>query len=168
MAKKHTYVIFDASKDMQAYAFMKGWNALPNIDFQFDNAHDIGSMTSRASNEAYVKSELRKRFAETAQVVVLIGESTRYLYEYVKWEIEVAQSLNLPIIAVYRNESRSIDTTLCPPVLRGYNAVHIPFKLAIIKYALDNFPYEYRRSYSSWKTGERSYDNSVYQTLGLN
>jgi hypothetical protein len=168
MAKKHTYVIFDASKDMWAYAHMKGWNALPNINFEFDNAHDIGTMTSRASNEAYVKGELRKRFQSTSQVVVIIGESTRYLYEYVRWEIEVAQSLNLPVIAVYLNLSRSIDTDLCPPILRGKNAVHIPYKLAIIKYALDAFPSEYRSGVAGWGTGDRSYSNSVYQSLGLN
>jgi hypothetical protein len=168
MAKKHTYIIFDGDNDKWAYARMKGWSALPNIDFEFDNAHDIGSMTSRATNETYVKSELKKRFAQTKQVVVIIGESTKNLYRYVRWEIDVAQELDLPIIAVYLNGSRLIDNSVCPPILRDANAVHIPYKLAIIKYALDNFPADYKKNSASWGNSNRLYTNSVYQELGLN
>lgn len=33
-----TYIIFDGDKDRWAYAFMKGWKALKNIDFDFRDA----------------------------------------------------------------------------------------------------------------------------------
>ncbi len=36
-----TYIIFDGDKDRWAYARMKVWKALENIDFDFRDAHDL-------------------------------------------------------------------------------------------------------------------------------
>jgi len=36
-----TYIIFDGDKDYWAYARMKGWNSLDNVDFDFRDAHDL-------------------------------------------------------------------------------------------------------------------------------
>ena len=63
-----TYAIFDGDKDKYSYAFMKGWNVNNRIAFDFRDAHDIGSMTGTAQNEAYVKLELRKRMKASGQV----------------------------------------------------------------------------------------------------
>src|SRR5687767_12370022 len=53
-----TYVIFDGDKDRYAFAFMRGWKVNDRVEFDFRDAHDIGAMTARASDENYVKSEL--------------------------------------------------------------------------------------------------------------
>jgi hypothetical protein len=63
-----TYVIFDGDKDRYAHAFMRGWKVNDRVEFDFRDAHDIGTMTSRAQDEAYVKSELRKRMKAASQV----------------------------------------------------------------------------------------------------
>jgi len=42
------YVVFDGDEDKYAYAFMKGWKANNNVDFDFEDAHDLDSMTARA------------------------------------------------------------------------------------------------------------------------
>ena len=39
--RNKTYVIFDADNDYWAYARMKGWKTLRNIDFNFHDAHDL-------------------------------------------------------------------------------------------------------------------------------
>ncbi len=49
--RNKTYVIFDADNDRWAYAFMKGWKSNANMDFNFHDAHDIGPITDRASDE---------------------------------------------------------------------------------------------------------------------
>ena len=90
--RNKTYIIFDGDNDKWAYAHMKGWKALEHIDFDFENAHDEYTLTNSATDEAYIKGKLRKRFANASQVIVLIGESTKNLYKYVRWELEVAQS----------------------------------------------------------------------------
>ena len=80
--------------------------------------------------------------------------------------MDVALGLNLPIIAVNLNGLREMDADFCPPILRREYVVHIPFKLKIIKYALDYFPNQYNRRDADAK-GPLAYPNSVYRELGL-
>ena len=89
--RNKTYVIFDGDKDMWAYAYMKGWKNQAHIDFDFYDAHDLRPLTERA-NEETVRSRLRERLGNTKQAIVLIGESTRYLYKFVRWELEMCLS----------------------------------------------------------------------------
>ena len=130
--------------------------------------HDEYTLTNNASNEDYIKGKLRKRFQNASQVIVLVGESTKNLYKYVRWELEIAQNLNIPIIAVNLNGDRKQNSNTCPPIIRDTYVVHIPFKMRIIKYALDNFPSEYRKRTTNSSIGGRYYNDSVYSTLGLN
>lgn len=164
--RNKTYVIFDADNDRWAYSYMRGWKENDNIDFNFHDAHDIGGLTRNAQSEQYIKSKLRERFKSAKQALVLIGEKTKNLYRYVRWELEVAQSLELPIIAVNLNNMRSQDINRVPPIIRDKYVVHIPFKLKIIKYALDNFPTEFE-SRNPDETGSRIYGDNVYKELGL-
>lgn len=163
-----TYIIFDGDSDKWAYGRMKGWKALENIDFHFEDAHDEYSLTNAAENEAYIKGKLRKRFSTAKQVIVLIGEKTKNLYKYVRWEIEIAQELKLPIIAVNLNGSRIQQDSTCPPILRNTYVVFVPFKMKIIKYALDYFPSFFSKRQSDTTNGGLTYPNSVYETLDIN
>lgn len=113
-----------------------------------------------------VRRTLRQRFSTAGQVIVLVGEETKTHHRFVRWEIDIALGLDLPIIVVNLNNMCEMDPDLCPPILRNEYAVHIPFKMKIIKYALDNFPSEYQRRDSSEK-GPRIYLDGVYRELGL-
>ncbi|AFL85487.1 TIR-like domain-containing protein (DUF1863) [Belliella baltica DSM 15883] len=164
--RNKTYIVFDGDNDIWAYRFMKGWKANKNIDFDFHDAHDINRLTSIARSEQYIKGKLKERFKSAKQIIVLIGDSTKNLYRYIRWELEVAQGLDLPIIAVNLNNFRAQDNDRVPPIIRDEYVVHIPFKLAIIKYALDNFPAEFK-SRKATDTGPRVYSESIYKNLGL-
>jgi len=163
--KNKTYVIFDGDKDMWAYAYMLGWIRNDHIAFDFQNAHDLAPLTAQAGEDT-VKRKLRERISNTKQALVLIGESTKNLYRFVRWEMEMCQAMNIPIIAVNLNNRRDQDNDLCPAILRGKYVVHLPFKAKIIKYALDNFPDEFSRRPDD--SGPRAYNDSVYASLGLN
>lgn len=164
--RNKTYVIFDADNDRWAYSYMRGWKENDNIDFNFHDAHDIGGLTSNAQNEQYIKSKLRERFKSAKQAIVLIGEKTKNLYRYVRWELEVAQNLDLPIIAVNLNNKRNQDSNGVPPIIRDEYVVHISFKMKIIKHALNNFPPFYERRDKN-AIGPLYYPNKVYKKLGL-
>ena len=164
--KDKTYIIFDGDNDKWAYGRMKGWKALETIDFDFEDAHDEYPLTDRANDENYIKSKLKKRFATATQVIVLIGNSTKNLYKYVRWELEVAQELDLPIIAVNLNGKRAQDDDLCPPIIKDEYVVHIPFKMKIIKHTLDNFPPIYRKKTKDQK-GPLYYPDTVYTKLEI-
>lgn len=163
--RNKTYVIFDGDSDMWAYAYMKGWKQNENIEFDFQDAHDLNVITDRAAEDT-VKRKLRERFSAAKQVVVLIGEQTKNLYKFVRWEMEVAQDLDLPIVAVNLNKMRSYDADLCPAILCDKYVVHVSFNAKIIQYALDNFPDEYARR-DPYAKGNRSYNENVYKRLGL-
>jgi antiphage defense system Thoeris ThsB-like protein len=165
--RNRTYVIFDGDSDIWAYGRMKGWNALPTVDFDFYNAHDLGSELTDRASEQTVKARLRLRFGSAKQVVLLIGGHTRYLYRFVRWELDVALQVGLPIVAVNLNGLRAMDDERCPPIIRTEYVVHVPFKLAIIKHALDKFPREHN-SRLPGVDGPRYYPDSVYEALGLN
>lgn len=163
--RNKTYVIFDGDNDMWAYAYMKGWKNSERIDFNFHDAHDIRPITARAS-EATVRTRLRERLGNMKQAIVLIDESTRYLYKFVRWELELCLDLEVPIVAVNLNGVRHMDTDLCPPILKGKYVVHVPFKLAIIRHALDSFPEEFF-SRAPGSEGDRYYSDAIYRELGI-
>lgn len=140
--------MFDADSDIATYRLMTAWKANKKIDFDFHNAHELNNLRSTAS-ETTIKRKLRERLNNTKQAVLLVGNHTKNLYKFVRWEIEVAIELDIPIVAVNLCNSNS-DTNNTPPILkdRAY-FVSIPFEVKKIKYALDNFPGEYHRKKSN-------------------
>jgi hypothetical protein len=162
--RNKTYVIFDGDNDMTPYAYMKGWKQNDNIDFDFHDAHAINEIRN-GSNEETVKRKLRERLANTKQAIVLIGENTKNLYRYVRWEIECCIEMGIPIVAVNLNGLKRMDDNLCPAILKNACAVHIPFKMKIIKHALDNFCPNYRSEKS--KGNNLIYPEQTYINLGI-
>ncbi len=140
------YVVFDGDNDKWAYAYMNGWKSNKNIDFDYQDAHDLDTMTARAQGEQYVKSKLRERMKQSTAVVVLVGEKTKNLYRYVRWELELALQLGLPIIAANLNKTNGQDNNLCPALIRDKACVvHIPYTLQALKHAMSDFPSFYHR-----------------------
>ena len=150
---------------MWAYAYMKGWNKNENMEFDFNDAHDIKPLTDNASEDT-VKRRLRERFSSAKQVIVLVGENTKSLFKFVRWEIDTALDLDLPIIVVNLNDNRTYDSKNCPTILDGKYVVHISYKMKIIQYALNNFPDEFAKRKST-DGGNRQYNDDVYKSLGL-
>lgn len=162
--RNKTYVIFDGDNDIWAYGYMKGWKNNDNIDFNFYDAHDLNTITNQSSEEN-TKKKLRERLSGAKQAIVLVGESTKNLYRFVRWEIETCQKLGIPIVVVNLNKNRVIDSNFCPPILKEADAVHVSFNAKIIKHALDDFCAnfsEYNGQNKNW-----NYVDSVYKGLGL-
>lgn len=162
--RNKTYVIFDGDEDMWAYAYMKGWKANRNIDFNFYDAHDIMKMP-RATDEVYVKSRLMERLDNTKQAIVICGEKTKNLYRFVRWEIDTCLRKQIPIVVANLNGLRYLDESRCPPILKGKGVVHVAFGARIIRHALDNFVDGYKeyKSGTDWR-----YPDEVYRSLGYN
>lgn len=151
--------MFDADTDIGIYRLMTAWKENKNIDFNFHNAHELNALRA-TSNEATIKAKLRERLNNTKQAILIVGENTKNLYKFVRWEIEVALELDLPIIAVNLcMTNRETDRT--PPILknRAY-FVSVPFEMKKIKYALDNFPSEHATQ-KSQAPSPRFYDWST-------
>lgn len=163
--RNKTYIAFDGDTDMHYYRLMTAWKANDGFSLNFHNAHDLNTARD-SSQEENIKRQLRERFANSKMLIILIGENTRYLTKFVKWELEVALKLGLPIVAVNLNNSRTRDDR-CPPTIKDELVVYVPFKHDIIEHALDNWPSEFTRLRAEGKTGARSYVQDVYTRLGL-
>jgi hypothetical protein len=120
-----TFTIFDGYTDRGAYARLKGWNSLERVPFSFEDAHSLEAMTLRAQDEDYVKSRLKQRMAGSSQALVLIGEKTKNLRRFVRWETELAIDA-MPIIAVKLNGLRHIDRGSALTAARWARAALLP------------------------------------------
>src|SRR5262245_42244478 len=123
-------------------------------------------MTNRARGEYYVKGKLRERMEKSKAFILLVGESTKHLHKYVGWEIDLAVELGLPLIIVNLNNKTIMDSDRCPAKIRHACAVHIPFKLAAIRHAIDHWPGELRGLSQAEKAqGSRHYGELGSQWL---
>jgi hypothetical protein len=163
-----TYVIFDGDTDGWAYQYIRGWAANRKLGFDFENSHEMDNMTSRAQSEDYVKRNLRQRMNGSTQVLVLLGEKTKNLYRYVRWEIELAIELGLPIIVVNLNKDRGIDDVRLPALLKGVCSLHIAYRFRAIKSALTTWRTSFLNMDSKTRAeGGRIYSAATYKALGL-
>ncbi len=160
--RNKTYIAFDGDNDMRYYQIMCAWKENDHIDFNFYNAHDLSSARD-SSQEESIKRQLRERMQNSKQFILLVGEKTRYLTKFVKWEVEYARKLDLPIIVSNLNGTRMYDSARCPSwvVDNDTSTVHVSFGKDIIKYALDNFPDWYASN--KHKGSELYYPASVYK-----
>ena len=169
--RNKTYVCFDGDNDIQHYRLMKAWKANDKLDFDFYDAHDLRQCRD-ASTEETIKRSLRERMKNAKLFLVLVGKNTKNLFKYVRWEMELALNMNLPIIVVNLNGKRECDTTLCPPILKNKLAVHTSFHMNIIKLAIDNWPNQYfslKKEIIENKLSEapRYYSQKVYTSQGI-
>lgn len=164
--RNKTYVAFDGDKDIHYYYLMRAWKDNNNVDFNFYDAHDLNTALDTSTEET-IKRRLRERMNNAKCFMLLVGESTRYLYKFVRWEIDLALGKNLPVIVVNLNGTKQIDYERCPPILRDELSIHVPFKQAIIVYALERWPTRHSVHRSNDVTGGRYYYQSVYDSLGI-
>lgn len=163
--RNKTYVCFDGDEDMKYYRLMTAWKGNDNSDFNFHNAHDINTARDSSAEES-IKRQLRERFSNSKLFVVLIGEKTKYLTKFVKWEMEVAVRLKLPIVGVNLDKSKR-QTDRCPATIKGELAIYVPFGQKIIQYAMDNWPESDAKHRKSEKSGPYYYIDDVYEKLGI-
>lgn len=163
--RNKTYVCFDGDNDMRYYRLMTAWVADDKVSFDFHDAHEL-TQARDTSTEATIKRSLRERLKNSKLFVVLIGESTKNLYKFVRWEIEVAMEMDIPIIGVNLDGSK-VKTDKCPPILRDHLVVYVPFRQKILEHAIDTWPDEYRNLKREGHTGARNYFDDIYKKLGI-
>ena len=164
--RNKTYVAFDADSDIRYYRLMTAWKQNDNTEFDFYNAHDLTNIWQHSTEET-IKNSLRERLKNTKIFVLLVGEKTQYLYKFVRWEIEQALKMGLPIVVVNLNGKRGIDSTNCPIILRNELALHIIFNAKIIQKALEEWETLHKKYKLENKTGAFHYNENTYKSLGL-
>lgn len=150
------YVAFDADNDIRYYRLMQAWRKVDGSSFGFYDAHDINNLMPYSSEET-IKSKLRERMMNTKVFVLLVGDNTKYLYKFVRWEIEQAIKREKPIIVVNLNGKKSKDGDLCPKILDDVLSVHISFNKKAIIHAVEKWPSSHDTYSKIGETGAYSY-----------
>jgi MTH538 TIR-like domain (DUF1863) len=161
-----TYVAFDADSDIRYYRLMQAWKHNDNTSFNFYDAHDLTNIMKWSSEES-IKSSLQERLRNTKVFIILVGEKTKFLNKFVRWEIEQAIKRDLPIIVVNLNGQRELDRNLCPPILKEELALHVSFNQKIIEKAINDWESLALNYRKQGKSGSFHYPLSVYQGLGV-
>ena len=164
--RNKVFISFDGDNDIHYYRLMRAWKQNDRTDFNFFDAHNINTARD-TSQEATIKRRLRERLANAKVFVSLIGEKTRYLYKFVRWELEQGLALGLPMIGVNLNQMRSQDLERCPPVIRQALVIYVSFQPAILQHALEDWPAGYSRLKRAGKSGPWYYPDEVYRGLQI-
>ena len=163
--RNKTYVAFDGDTDIRSYWLMKAWKQNDHTAFDFYDAHDLNNIYDKS--EASIKEGLQERFRNSKTFILLVGDKTRYLHKYVRWEIEQAITRKLPIIVVNINGTRTRDDVKCPPIIRDNLAIHISFNSKILQYALENWPSMHNEKLKSNDLQSYHYKPETYSNLGV-
>lgn len=164
--RNKTFVSFDGDNDIHYYRLMTAWKANDRFEFNFYDAHDLNTARD-SSQERTIKRRLRERLNNAKVVVSLIGQRTRYLFKFVRWELEQALELGIPIVGVNLDGRRSQDVDLCPPVIRDELVIYVSFRPRIIQHVIENWPGQFESLRRGGKNGAYFYRDDVYQRLGI-
>ncbi len=155
-----TYIAFHANgtdvpidSDIKYYNLMKAWTEKTDDDFTMINSHEKASSVRDSSKKATLRASLQVRLRNSRNMVLIIGETTRFDTDWVPFEIEQAvDTYKLPIIAAYTKDvSDQTPGTLhpwWPKALaeridnKAARVIHIPFKKAPLKDAIRQFSHD--------------------------
>lgn len=158
------YIAFDGDNDIAYYYMMKAWKDNKSIFFDFIDSHELRGIR-QGSSETSIKAGLRERMKNADIFVLLVGERTKYLYKFIRWEIELAKEKRLPCIVVNLNGKRGADEQLCPRAMLDTLAIHISFNMRILAHAVSHWP-NYIEQHPNL-IGSYHYKTDVYTQLGL-
>jgi len=167
--RNKTFVSF-ASEDIRSYRLMCAWRNNQNIDFDFYDAHDLN--TARDSSLPHtINRRLRERLNNAKQVVMLISDITRRKAargsSFINYEVNAIHDLNLPIVFVNLNASRSSQKHRLPSKLAEQFSVCVSFQPKIIQFALDDYVGQFSSSRRKRTAGPHYYKADIYRNLGL-
>lgn len=155
-----TYVAFHADgnnipggkSDIDYCRLLCAWNANKHHDFQIINTHEKFSAVRDSSTTATRRAGLLERLRNSKNMLLIVGDTTRFDADWVPFEIEKAvDSYGIPIIVAYTAQgairNASAYSGYWPPALASRiknrtAAIHVPFKQAPIYAAIDQFSHE--------------------------
>jgi hypothetical protein len=177
-----TYVAFHADgnnrpgkTDIDYYNLMKAWSAKTDDDFTLINSHDKAAAVRDSSLHSTLRRSLHERLKNSKNMVLVIGETTRFDIDWVPFEIEQAvDRYEIPIIAAYTIFDKPIrkpaalwqywPQALASRINKGTaHVIHIPFRKAPLNHAINQFSHD--RFPNGGGLGY--YDDDAYHYFGI-
>jgi hypothetical protein len=152
-----TYVAFHAggvtdptASDIKYFNILKAWHSNDDIDFKFVNSHDKVYSVRDSSKLETLRRSLRERLNNSKNMLLIVGQQTRYDTDWVPFEITYAlETCGLPIIAAYPDYTYITEpqylAELWPKALANHigagtaNVIHVPFQRQAVDTAIRRF-----------------------------
>ena len=150
------------------------WHKDTDNDFHFINSHDKAAAVPDTSKKATLRNVLAERLRNSKNMVLILGQTTRFDTDWVPFEISYAiDSCTIPIIAAYPG----YDYIQAPADLASFwpyalaeriqngvaRAIHIPFRQAPMTDAIGQFTPD------APPNGSLSYySRDAYASFGIN
>lgn len=176
-----TYIAFHAegnpnptASDIRYYRTLKMWHENDNIEFKFVNSHEKVSAVRDSSQAETIKRSLRARLDNSKNMILIVGDRTRFDTDFVPYEISYAvDKCSIPIIATYPGyrvirDPKALEP-LWPEALRTRIAngtarvIHIPFNQKAIDAAIGQF------DHNNFPVGGGLgiYNDAAYRSFGI-
>ncbi len=155
-----TYVAFHAEgnadpsqSDMKYYRLLTAWHEHDNIEFKMINSHDKTAAVRDSSLRSTLRERIKERLRNSCNMVLIIGDKTRFDDDWVPEEIAYAvDTCEIPIIAAYPGQSYIQNAAnlrawwplaLAKRIDNGTaKVIHIPFKQEPLKAAIPQFHHD--------------------------
>ncbi|MBU0801355.1 MAG: TIR domain-containing protein [Alphaproteobacteria bacterium] len=152
-----TYIAFHAegstdptASDIKYYRMMMAWRARDGSGFPFYNSHEKVPPVRSTSVQETIKRSLRLRLDNSKNMVLIIGQRTKFDTDFVPYEIGYAvDTCQIPIIAAYPGlgavRAPNALRSLWPEALRQRidsgkaSVIHVPFHRKTIENAIGQF-----------------------------
>lgn len=152
-----TYIAFHAEgssdptvSDIKYYRMMKAWHEHDAVEFCFVNSHEKVSAVRDGSQMATIKRSLRERLDNSKNMILIVGERTKFDTDFVPYEIAYAvDTCRIPLIVTYVGYDQILHPSghrdRWPKALadridnQTVNAIHVPFKRVLIDDAMNRY-----------------------------
>jgi len=176
-----TYVAFHAAgttdptaSDIKYYNLMRAWTELEDTEFSFVNSHEKAAAVRDGSSRQRLRSVLSERLRNSKNMVLVLGETTRFDSDWVPFEISYAvDTCAIPIIAAYPGYEYILDPAALartwPQALTerilssAAHVIHVPFRRAVVSAAIKQF------SHNNYPNGSGlgRYSTEAYASFGI-
>lgn len=136
--KKSVYVSYNQTSSLYFYT-IKSLNENGTFDVRIKNAVELGQLRSKASKEV-ISEKLKQKLKNVTLMLVLVGEKSAEINQFVWWEVQAALDAGIPIVAVNINGHKDVDSDHCPSILLNNLTLHIPFRSTVIEWSICNWP----------------------------
>ena len=155
-----TYVAFHAEgnsdptvSDMKYYRLLQAWHEHEHHEFRLVNSHEKAAAVRDTSKRETLARSLRERLNNSRNMVLIIGKTTKFDYDWVPFEIQHAVDVSeIPIIAAYPGYAYITAPAeladLWPAALAtriqsgAAHVIHVAFCKVAIKDAITQFDHE--------------------------
>jgi len=175
-----TYIAFHAQgtnvpidSDIKYYNLLKAWTAKTDDDFSMINSHEKTAAVRDSSKRETLRARLITRLRNSKNFLLIISQTTKLDTDWVPFEISYAiDECKLPVIAAYTDYEYILSpgdlSFLWPQALKTRidnntaRVIHIPFKKAPIKAAIEQFSH-----YNLPKSSLTYYTRDTYIKWGI-